>query len=188
MILLGQGAPELNTIGSFDVKELFVEARMPLVQDKTGAQDLALEAGYRYSDYSLGFNTDARTVRSQLRACRRRPLPWQLPERQYARRMRRNCSCRTVLQLDGNSDPCAGGDIDPGTGIVTGGASAAQMCSFGSNGGSSTAPFWENPLSAIQRPGRRQSRPRSGGVGHVFLRVRAHADVPVALQLVSGLL
>ena len=56
--LAGQGAPTLDTIGSFDVKELFAEARLPLVQDKPFADTLSLEAGYRYSDYNLGFNTD----------------------------------------------------------------------------------------------------------------------------------
>jgi len=45
--------------GGYDVKELFVEALLPIVQDARGAQDLSLELGYRYSDYSTsgGFNT-----------------------------------------------------------------------------------------------------------------------------------
>ncbi len=32
--------------------------RLPLLSDMTGAQDLTLEGGYRYSSYSLGFNTN----------------------------------------------------------------------------------------------------------------------------------
>ena len=45
--------------GSFDVKELFIEALVPIVQDTRGSRDLSLELGYRYSDYSTsgGFNT-----------------------------------------------------------------------------------------------------------------------------------
>ena len=31
---------------------------MPLVQDKPFAETLSFEAGYRYSDYNLGFDTD----------------------------------------------------------------------------------------------------------------------------------
>ena len=127
--LLGQGAPELNTIGSFDVKELFVEARMPLVQDKTGAQDLALEAGYRYSDYSLGFNTD--TYKFGLNYA---PVEDVRFRGSYQRAVRapnaQELFLQDRVQLDGNSDPCAG-DIDPGTGIVTGGASAAQCALSG---------------------------------------------------------
>lgn len=36
----------------YDVKEAFVEFKMPLVQDKPFFQSLNFEAGYRYSDYS----------------------------------------------------------------------------------------------------------------------------------------
>ena len=32
--LLGQGGAQLNIQGSYDVREVFVEARLPLVQDK----------------------------------------------------------------------------------------------------------------------------------------------------------
>jgi len=56
--LLGQGSPTLDTTGRFDIMELFGEARMPLVQDKPFAQVISVEAGYRWSDYSLGFSTD----------------------------------------------------------------------------------------------------------------------------------
>jgi outer membrane receptor protein involved in Fe transport len=45
--------------GGFNVKELFVEALVPIVQDVRGVEDLSLELGYRWSDYSTsgGFNT-----------------------------------------------------------------------------------------------------------------------------------
>jgi len=36
----------------YSVKELFLEFLVPIVQDAKGAQDLSLELGYRYSDYS----------------------------------------------------------------------------------------------------------------------------------------
>jgi len=38
--------------GSFDVTEYYVEAAVPLLKDVTAFQDLSLELGYRYSDYS----------------------------------------------------------------------------------------------------------------------------------------
>ena len=34
------------------------EARLPLVQGRTGFESASLEAGYRSSDYDLGFATD----------------------------------------------------------------------------------------------------------------------------------
>jgi iron complex outermembrane recepter protein len=56
--LAGQGGATLPVRGRFDVSELFAEARLPLVEGKTGAQALSIEAGYRFSDYSTGFSTD----------------------------------------------------------------------------------------------------------------------------------
>jgi outer membrane receptor protein involved in Fe transport len=47
----GGGVPGVD--GSFNVRELFVEALVPLVQDTRGAEDLTLELGYRYADYDL---------------------------------------------------------------------------------------------------------------------------------------
>lgn len=48
----GQGGPTLPVEGDYDVKEFFAEGLIPLVQDLPGMQDLSLELGYRYSDYS----------------------------------------------------------------------------------------------------------------------------------------
>jgi outer membrane receptor protein involved in Fe transport len=104
--LLGQGAPTLNTEGSYDVRELFTELRLPLVQDKTGAQDLSVEAGYRYSDYSLGFNTD--TYKFGLAYA---PVEDIRFRGSYQRAVRapniQELFLQERVQLDGNSDPCA---------------------------------------------------------------------------------
>ena len=57
----GGAAPNIN--GGFDVYEAYGELILPLVQDKPLFQDLTLEAGIRYSDYSVfaagspGYNT-----------------------------------------------------------------------------------------------------------------------------------
>jgi iron complex outermembrane recepter protein len=52
------GAPAQAINGQFHVWEGFMEARMPLVDDKPGIYLLNLEGGYRYSSYTEGFNTD----------------------------------------------------------------------------------------------------------------------------------
>ena len=49
----GFGGPVPPVSGSYNVTEAYVEARVPLIQDTSGAQDLSLELGYRYSDYNL---------------------------------------------------------------------------------------------------------------------------------------
>jgi len=44
--------------GGYSVKEVYMEASIPLVQDKPFAQSVLLDVGYRYSDYDFGPQTD----------------------------------------------------------------------------------------------------------------------------------
>ncbi len=48
----GAGGNTLPIKGGFDVKELFAEAILPLVADRTGVQSLDLELGFRFADYN----------------------------------------------------------------------------------------------------------------------------------------
>ncbi len=52
----GQGGPTVPVSGSYNVKEAFVEALLPLVQGAPAAKDLSLELGYRYSNYNTSGN------------------------------------------------------------------------------------------------------------------------------------
>ncbi|MGH8178769.1 MAG: TonB-dependent receptor domain-containing protein [Steroidobacter sp.] len=105
--LSGQGGATLNTAGRYDVRELFTEARLPIVQDKPFAHSISLEAGYRYSDYSLGFDTDtyklgadwAPVADFRFRASFQRAV--RAPNVQELYRPQ-------VVQLNGTTDPCAG--------------------------------------------------------------------------------
>jgi outer membrane receptor protein involved in Fe transport len=54
----GSGGPTPPVAGNFHVGEAFTELRMPLVTDHAGAEDLSIEAGYRYSNYTEGFTTN----------------------------------------------------------------------------------------------------------------------------------
>lgn len=60
--LAGQGGPTLGVDGGFDVKELFGELRVPLVEDAPFVKQLTLDLGYRYSDYSNFGGTDTYKV------------------------------------------------------------------------------------------------------------------------------
>ncbi len=55
----GQGGGYPPVDGHYDVSELFIEAAVPLIQNTGGFEDLSMELGYRYSDYSTsgGYNT-----------------------------------------------------------------------------------------------------------------------------------
>jgi len=55
--LSGTGGPTNGLKGATQVKDLFFEGRLPLVQGKTFAESLSLDAAYRYSDYGK-INTD----------------------------------------------------------------------------------------------------------------------------------
>jgi outer membrane receptor protein involved in Fe transport len=52
----GGAAPPIDK--SFDVYELFGEARIPIAQDQPWAKSLQVELAYRYSDYSFGISTN----------------------------------------------------------------------------------------------------------------------------------
>jgi len=54
----GNGGPNPSIIGGEISREGFVEARMPLIEDKPFANSLSMETGYRYSSYNLGFSTN----------------------------------------------------------------------------------------------------------------------------------
>jgi iron complex outermembrane receptor protein len=54
----GAGGPAPSVVGGVISREGFLEARMPLIEDKPLAQSLNVETGYRYSSYNLGFSTN----------------------------------------------------------------------------------------------------------------------------------
>jgi outer membrane receptor protein involved in Fe transport len=56
--LAGFGSPIVPVNALAHVWEGFTEARMPLVRDAPFVKSLDVEAGYRYSSYSAGFNTN----------------------------------------------------------------------------------------------------------------------------------
>lgn len=56
--LSGSGGASPSVDASTNVKELFAEVRVPLVQGRTGVQNLTFEAGYRFSDYELSGGAD----------------------------------------------------------------------------------------------------------------------------------
>ncbi len=47
----GLGAALENVTGGYEVDEIFLEASIPLIEGKTGAEEVMLDVGYRYSDY-----------------------------------------------------------------------------------------------------------------------------------------
>jgi iron complex outermembrane receptor protein len=122
--LAGSGGDIPPTSGGIISREAFIEARLPLIDDHFLAQSLALETGYRYSDYNLGFKTNTYKfgvewspisdlrLRGSFQRAVRAPNVTELFTPQ-------------VVALDGNSDPCAGTAVKPPT------ASQAQCAAAG---------------------------------------------------------
>jgi iron complex outermembrane recepter protein len=57
--LAGQGGPTIGLGGQYDVKEIFGELRLPIMEGKPMAELLSVNGSYRYSDYSTGKSTDS---------------------------------------------------------------------------------------------------------------------------------
>jgi len=103
----GQGGAQDQINGGYNVKEAFIEMLIPIVQDVKGAQDLSLELGYRYSDYSTSGGVS--TYKGQ--------LSW-APSESWRLRGGYNRAIRaaniselylpTGYNLGGSQDPCAG--------------------------------------------------------------------------------
>ena len=87
------------------------------VADLQAAEDLAVEGGYRYSKYSLGFNTNTYKL----------GLEW-APVRDVRMRGSFQRAVRApnigelfapqAVGLDGSHDPCAGAETAPGSGVL----------------------------------------------------------------------
>lgn len=103
----GSGGPTVPVSGGYNVKELFTEMRLPLVANKTGAQGLDFEAGYRYSDYSLGFNTDTYKAGLEWSPVQDIRLRGSYQRAVRAPNVSELFSPQSV-GLDGTNDPCAG--------------------------------------------------------------------------------
>ena len=59
----GQGGATNPTAGGYDVTEGFIEVSIPVIEGANWAEEVTLDAGYRYSDYDYGETTDTYGVR-----------------------------------------------------------------------------------------------------------------------------
>jgi iron complex outermembrane recepter protein len=126
--LAGQGAPTLPVSGNFDVKEAFVETRIPIVAESF-LHELTLLAGYRYSDYSVAdrsFSTDTYKVGAELAPIRDIRFRGAYNRAVRAPNIQELFAPQRVA-LNGSTDPCAG----PAVGGLVNGNTAAQCARTG---------------------------------------------------------
>jgi iron complex outermembrane recepter protein len=106
-IAAGAGGATLPVAGNFHVKEVFTEFGIPLLNHLPGAQSLAFEGGYRYSDYSEGFKTNTYKFGLEWAPIEDVRLRGSYQRAVRAPNILELYTPRTVL-LDGSTDPCAG--------------------------------------------------------------------------------
>jgi len=107
--LAGQGGPTPPVSGEFDVRELFAEARLPIVENNF-IDEFTVTAGYRFSNYHVAgnsFNTDTYKLQAELA-----PIPDIRFRGSYNRAVRApnivELFFPQTLGLSGTVDPCAG--------------------------------------------------------------------------------
>ncbi|HET7204928.1 MAG TPA: TonB-dependent receptor [Steroidobacteraceae bacterium] len=123
----GQGGPTIGQSGGYNAMEFFGEVRVPILQGMAFADSLLLNASYRRSDYSepVDESTDTYGV----------GLEWapvaDIKFRGSYQHAVRAPGIIELYQAQGlglfnmGSDPCAG-EIDPNTGLIPSGYTAAQ--------------------------------------------------------------
>jgi len=108
--LTGQGGPTEPISGSYDVKEVFGEAQLPVIHG--GAiYDLSLNAGYRYSSYHVS-NGNHYTTNTYKFGAEFAPIRDVRFRGSYNRAVRapniQELFAPDIVVLDGSKDPCAG--------------------------------------------------------------------------------
>ena len=106
----GGAIPAINA--GYGVKEAFLEARLPLVQDKPFVKEISLDTAYRYSKYDIGYTTNTYKL----------GLDYS-PTSSFRFRGGYNRAVRApniaelfapnVVGLDGSADPCASSSGSP---------------------------------------------------------------------------
>jgi outer membrane receptor protein involved in Fe transport len=121
--LAGQGGPTPPVAGSFDVRELFAEASIPIIEHNF-IDEFKIGAGYRYSNYHVAgnsFNTDTYKIEADLA-----PIQDLRFRGSYNRAVRApnivELFFPTALGLTGSVDPCAGSVVG---GLANGGKGAS---------------------------------------------------------------
>lgn len=105
--LAGQGGATLGIAGDFDLYEIFGEIRAPLVQDVPFIQELSIELGYRFSDYSTGVDTDAYKIGGDWRPIEDVRFRGSFNRAVRAPNIQELFAAQNVV-LNGTTDPCEG--------------------------------------------------------------------------------
>ena len=147
----GSGGAVSPINGSFTVREAFTEVRLPLASHVAGADDLAFEGGYRYSKYSLGFNTNTYKLGLEWAPVRDARFRGSFQRAVRAPNIGELFTPQAV-GLDGAHDPCSGAVPQATPGAVRAHRSDARP----------VRPHRGERGLPVQRSVQRQPEPRAG--------------------------
>jgi iron complex outermembrane receptor protein len=106
--LAGQGGPTIGLNGQYEVKEIFTELRMPILEGVPGADLLSVNASFRYSDYDTGKQTDSYGLGIEYAPVRTVKLRGSYQQAVRAANIIELFQARGVNLFDMDFDPCAG--------------------------------------------------------------------------------
>jgi len=125
----GQGGATNPIAGKFSVNEYFLEAQIPVVQGKAFAEEIVVDLGYRYSDYSTQVTTDTYGLRAGWAINNEVKLRASLQRAVRAANIRELFAAQGLNLFDMDADPCAGA-LDA-NGLTAEGRSLAQCALSG---------------------------------------------------------
>jgi iron complex outermembrane receptor protein len=105
--LAGQGGRTLPVSGGIVSRDAYLEARLPIMQDMPFAKSLDFDGSYRYSAYSLGFNTNTFSAGLDWAPTQDVRLRGTFTRATRAPNVTELFATQSV-GLDGTIDPCAG--------------------------------------------------------------------------------
>jgi iron complex outermembrane receptor protein len=103
----GSGGPSLPVSGAIESFSEYLEARLPLIQDKPFAKDLTTDDSFRHSQYGLGLSTNTFSLGLIWQPIRDVRVRGTFTRAVRAPNISELYSPQTV-GLDGSTDPCAG--------------------------------------------------------------------------------
>lgn len=106
--LFGQGGPTISLGGQYTVKDLFAEARVPLVEGREFMDLLAINGSYRYSDYSTGQSADSYGIGIDWAPVKQARVRASYQQAVRAANVIELFQAQGVGLYDNDADPCAG--------------------------------------------------------------------------------
>ncbi|MDE2369403.1 MAG: TonB-dependent receptor [Burkholderiales bacterium] len=128
--LAGQGGPTIGVGGGYSVRDLFGEFKLPLLDKLPAAENLALSGSYRNSKFSTGNTTNTYGLGLDWTVIKGYQLRGSVQRAVRAPDVIDLYRAQSIGLYNNSADPCAG-PVDPTTGVVESGATAAQCANTG---------------------------------------------------------